>query len=244
MNDANQASRAEFDVSLSVFFPCYNEAENVERVVREASAVLDMLVSDWEIIVVNDGSADQTGPIADKLAAADNRIHAVHHETNGGYGMALRSGFAAASKPWVFYTDGDGQFDMADLSKLLKIRDQADIINGLRQHRQDSHVRKINSACWAWLVKRVLRFRCKDVDSAFKLYRSEIFSRMDLKSQGALIDAEILARATRLGCTIINVPVKHLPRQAGTQTGAKISVILRAFKELLALRKDILSMGK
>ncbi len=244
MNEPDSATPATFDVSLSVFFPCYNEAESVERVVNDAVKVLDEMVSDWEIIIVNDGSADATGEIADRMAAADERISAVHHQTNGGYGMALRSGFAAATKQYVFYTDGDGQFDMADLAKLLEIRDQADIINGYREHRQDSFVRKLNSACWACLVKRMLRFRCRDVDSAFKLYKREIFDRIELKSAGALIDAEVLARSTRLGYTIANVPVRHLPRQAGSQTGANLGVILKAFKELCALRKEILSSGR
>lgn len=226
-------------ISLSVFFPCYNEEANVERVARNAAAALDRLVQDWEIILVNDGSRDATGAIADRLAGQDKRIKAVHHQVNQGYGMALRSGFAAASKPLVFYTDGDGQFDINELDKLLGQRGQADIISGYRRNRQDNLMRRMNAACWGFMVQRVLRFRCRDVDSAFKLYKREIFDRIQLKSTGALIDAEVLARATRLGYTIKTVPVTHLPRQAGTQTGAKLGVIFKAFKELLRLRRDI-----
>lgn len=232
------------EMSLSVFFPCYNEEANVERVTMYAVKVLSQLVSDWEIILVDDGSKDQTGAIADRLAAADSRIRVVHHNPNKGYGMALRSGFAAARKPYVFYTDGDGQFDMADLAKLLPLRDKADIVSGYRQNRQDNLVRRLNAACWGFMVKRMLKFRCRDVDSAFKLYKREIFDRIQLKSTGALIDAEVLARASHLGYTITTVPVRHLPRQAGTQTGAKFSVIVKAFKELMALRRDILASGK
>jgi len=229
------------DISLSVFFPCYNEAANIERVVNRAIEVLERLVKDWEIIIVNDGSGDATGEIADRLAAARLGIRAVHHEANGGYGMALRSGFAAARKEYVFYTDGDGQFDMNDLEKVLAARDEAEIVSGRRRNRQDNLLRRINAACWSWLVQRMLKFRCRDVDCAFKLYRREIFDRIALKSAGALIDAEVLARATRLGYRITEVPVRHLPRAAGVQTGAKLRVILRAFKELLALRREILS---
>jgi len=229
-----------FDVSLSVFFPCYNEAENVERVVRRAVEVLGDLVADWEVIIVDDGSADATGRIADRLAAQDPRIRAVHHQRNGGYGMALRSGFAAARKRYVFYTDGDGQFDIAELDRLLELRESADIVSGYRKSRRDSLIRRLNARCWGWLVQRVLRFRCRDVDSAFKLYRREIFDRMPLRSTGALIDAEVLARAARSGYTIRTTPVTHLPRTAGAQTGAKIGVIFRAFKELMKLRRDIL----
>lgn len=228
-----------FDVSLSVFFPCYNEAENVERVVRMAVEVLERLAADWEIIIVDDGSADRTGPIADRLAAEEPRIRAAHHRRNRGYGAALRTGFAAARKDYVFYTDGDGQFDIAELAGLLELRGSADIISGYRANRQEGLVRRLNAKCWGWLVKRVLNFRCRDVDCAFKLYRREIFDRIELRSTGALIDAEVLARAARLGCTIRDTPVTHLPRIAGTQTGAKFSVILRAFKELLKLRRHI-----
>jgi len=238
-----QTGRQVVDVSLSVFFPCYNEQDNVERVVRQAVEILDRLVTDWEVIIVDDGSADRTGQIADRLAAEDARIRAVHHETNGGYGLALRSGFAAAEKQYVFYTDGDGQFDLNDLAKLLPLRAEGVIVNGYRARRQDKLIRRINSACWSWLVKRLLKFRCRDVDSAFKLYPRKLFREIELKSAGALIDAEVLARAARLGYRIVNVPVRHLPREAGAATGANIRVIFRAFKELLALRKDILAGG-
>lgn len=244
MDDGERTSEGGFDVSLSVFFPCYNEAGNVERVVRRAVELLDKFVRDWEIIIVDDGSSDGTAEIADRLAAEDERIRAIHHEVNGGYGLALRSGFAAAKKEYVFYTDGDGQFDIADLPRLLERIHRADIINGYCRRRQDPLVRRINAACWGWLVRRMLHFRCRDVDSAFKLYRREIFDRIELKSTGALIDAEVLARAARLGYTIENVPVKHFARETGAQTGAKFSVILRAFKELLVLREDILKSAQ
>ena len=229
-----------YDISLSVFFPCYNEAQNIEPLVDKTKKVLESVVADWEIIIVNDGSSDLTGEIADRLARADSRIKVVHHARNSGYGMALRSGFIAAEKQYIFYTDGDGQFDVSELPKLLEHISEADIISGYRRNRQDSFIRRLNAKCWGWLVQRMLKFRCRDVDSAFKLYKSEIFERITLRSTGALIDAEVLARATREGYTIMTVGVTHLPRSAGEQTGAKVGVILRAFKELLSLRKDIL----
>ena len=227
--------------SLSVFYPCYNEAENIPRVVAEAMAFLPTVSDDFEIILVNDGSADRTGEIADELAAGDPRIHAVHHETNSGYGAALQSGFRAATKELVFYTDGDGQFDIEDLADLLPLIEQYDIVNGYRKNRQDGFMRRLNAYCWGKLVQKVLGFRCRDVDSAFKLYRREIFDHIEMKSTGALIDTEILARANRAGYTLGEVPVRHKPRIAGEQTGANLKVILRAFKELMKLRKTILA---
>jgi glycosyltransferase involved in cell wall biosynthesis len=238
---ANSEGNWPMDISLSVFFPCYNEAENIDRVARSAVAVLSQMVRRWEIIIVNDGSRDSTAQVAEALAAWDKRISVVHHQANQGYGMALRSGFAAAKMEYVFYTDGDGQFDMRELDRLLAILGQADIISGYRRSRSDGLTRRINAACWGMLVQRMLHFRCRDVDSAFKLYKREIFDRIRLKSTGALIDAEVLARASRLGYTIKTVPVSHLPRLSGRQTGASVAVIIRAFKELLRLRRDILS---
>ncbi|HAU37721.1 MAG TPA: glycosyltransferase family 2 protein [Phycisphaerales bacterium] len=239
MNDAPSRPAPRFDVALSVFFPCYNEQENVERVTRRAMEALNRLVRQWEIILVDDGSADETGRIADRLAAEDIRIRAVHHERNGGYGRALRTGFAAARLPYVFYTDGDGQFDISELDRLLERIGEAEIVSGYRARRRDGFLRRLNAAGWSWLTQRTLGFRCRDVDSAFKLYRREIFGRFELKSTGALIDAEVLARAVRCGCRIVTVPVTHLPRRAGKQTGAKLRVILRAFRELWQLRRDI-----
>ena len=165
----------------------------------------------------------------------------MHHPSNRGYGGALRSGFGAATKELVFYTDGDGQFDISEMRSLLELIDQYDIVSGYRRRRQDSMTRRLNAWMWGRLVRLVLGVRCRDIDSAFKLYRREIFDRIEMKSTGALIDAEILARAIRSGYTITEVPVSHRPRIAGSPTGANISVILRAFKELLSLRKDIVS---
>jgi len=236
-NDAHNAPR--FDLALSVFFPCYNEEGNVERLVDVTRRVLDELVADWEIIIVDDGSADATGRIADRLAGEDNRIRVVHHERNKGYGAALRSGFAAARKPYVFYTDGDGQFDVSELDRLLERVDEADIVSGYRRRRQDGPIRRFNSACWNLLVQHVLGFRCRDVDSAFKLYKREVLETCELKSDSALLDAELLARATRAGYVIRTLPVTHRPRIRGTQTGAKPGVIFQALRELLQLRRDI-----
>lgn len=227
--------------ALSVFYPCYNEQDNVRRVVGEALGFLPTVSDDFEIILVNDGSRDRTGAIIDELAAGDTRIRAVHHPANLGYGGALRSGFRAATKELVFYTDGDGQFDIAEMRPLLELIGRYDIVSGYRRRRQDSLIRRLNAWMWGRLVTWVLGFRCRDVDSAFKLYRREVFDHIEMKSTGALIDAEILARAVRAGYTLTEVPVSHRPRIAGSQTGAKLSVILRAFKELLSLRKDIVS---
>jgi glycosyltransferase involved in cell wall biosynthesis len=227
--------------SLSVFFPCYNEQDNIERVVRASLDVLTGLNIDFEIIVVNDGSKDKTGQVADRLAQNDNRIKAVHHQVNRGYGAALQSGFAASSKDYVFYTDGDGQFDIKELPLLFQYAADYDIVTGYRINRQDNLARKINAFCWTTLVNLLFGMKIKDMDCAFKLYKRKIFDDIKLKSTGALINTEIFARAKNKGYKIFQIGVHHYPRTAGTQTGAKLTVILRAFKELFALYKQIKS---
>ena len=228
-------------ISISVFFPCYNEQENVERTVQDALEVLDKLDADFEIVVVDDGSSDDTARIADEIAGRDNRVRVVHHETNLGYGSALQSGFKAATKELVFYTDGDGQFDIGEMPPLLELMEQFDIVSCYRLDRKDPIVRKINAWCWTKLVCLLFRLKIRDIDCAFKLYKREIFDSIVLSSTGALIDTEVLARATRKGYSITQRGVHHFPRTAGEQTGANPRVILRAFRELFRLHSKIRS---
>jgi glycosyltransferase involved in cell wall biosynthesis len=227
--------------SVSVFFPCYNEQGNVARTVENALRVLEKLNADFEIVVVDDGSSDETARIADEIAGRDKRVKVVHHERNLGYGAALQSGFAAATKELVFYTDGDGQFDMNEMPPLLPLMEQWDIVSCYRLNRRDPLIRKINGWAWTKLVCLLFGLKVRDVDCAFKLYKREIFERIELSSTGALIDAEVLARAARKGYRITQKGVHHYPRTAGVQTGAKPRVVLHAFKELFKLHRQIRS---
>ena len=228
-------------VSISVFFPCYNEQENVGRTVEKALEVMQKLNADFEAIIVDDGSSDGTGQIADEIAGRDGRVNVVHHEANLGYGAALQSGFKTATKELVFYTDGDGQFDINEMPPLLDLMEQYDIVSCYRLNRQDSIIRKINGWCWTKLICLMFGLKIRDIDCAFKLYKREIFDKIELSSTGALIDAEILARAARKGYRIIQKGVHHYPRPAGEQSGASLRVILRAFKELIKLQSRIRS---
>jgi glycosyltransferase involved in cell wall biosynthesis len=228
-------------VSISVFFPCYNEQDNVERTVEQALAVLKKLNADFEVIIVDDGSSDATGKIADEISIRDSRVKVVHHHPNLGYGAALQSGFKAASKELVFYTDGDGQFDISEMPPLLPLVEQYDIVSCYRLNRQDNLIRKLNGWAWTKLVCFLFNMKVRDIDCAFKLYKREIFDNIRMSSSGALIDTEILARAIREGYSITQRGVHHYPRTAGAQTGANLRVILRAFRELFKLRSRILS---
>jgi len=226
-------------VSISVFFPCYNEQDNVKSTVQNALTVLENLKADFEVIIVDDGSRDDTAKIAEEIAAANSRVKVVHHHANLGYGAALKSGFKAATKELVFYTDGDGQFDINEMPPLLPLMAQFDIVSCYRLNRQDSLLRKLNGWAWTKLVCFLFGMKIRDIDCAFKLFRTDIFKNIELSSAGALIDAEILARAVRRGYSITQKGVHHYPRTAGEQTGANLKVILRAFRELLKLRRQI-----
>lgn len=225
--------------SLSVFFPCYNEQDNIRRVYKSAAAVLGNRGVDYELILVDDGSTDQTPQIADAIAAADPRVMVVHHPANLGYGAALRSGIRAATKTLVFYTDGDGQFDLSELPPLLPLMQRYDIVSCFRLDRREGPNRKFNAWCWTRLVCLLFRMRFKDINCAFKLFKRRVFDGMELRSAGALINAEILARATRRGYAITQVGVHHFPRTRGRPTGANPRVIFRAFRELVKLYRQI-----
>jgi len=224
--------------SITIFFPCYNEEQNVTRVTLEALEVARRISDDYEIIIVNDGSRDRTGEIAERLARENPSVRVIHHDRNLGYGAALQTGFKNATKELVFYTDGDGQFRIEEITKLLPLIEKVDIVSGRRISRQDPFIRKVNAFLWGILVNLLFKINVTDVDSAFKLYKRKIFDDITLTSQSALIDTEILAKARAKGYTIAEVGVSHFPRVAGEQTGAKLSVILKAFKELFALKSS------
>ncbi len=226
-------------MSLSVFFPCYNEQENVERTTLAALMACERLVDDFEVIIVNDGSKDGTGDVADWLAAEHRQVRAVHNSPNRGYGGALARGFREAKKDWIFYTDGDGQFDFEELERLLPLISRFDIVTGYRMNRQDPLTRKLNAWAWGRLVEATFGMGLRDIDCAFKLYPRTFIDEIELRSTGALIDTEMLAKATYMGYRIGEIGVHHCPRTAGRQTGANLRVILRAFKELFQLQRHI-----
>ncbi|HTC19282.1 MAG TPA: glycosyltransferase family 2 protein [bacterium] len=225
--------------SLSVFFPEYNEEANVENMVRSAQTIIPEVAENWEIIPVNDGSKDKTGEIIDRLAKEDPHVRPVHHEKNQGYGGAVISGFKASTMDLVFFTDGDLQFDLREINLLLEKLDEGDLILGYRKNRQDAWNRRLNAFLWGSLVKFLFGFKVKDVDCAFKLVKRKVLDKIELTAGGAMISTELLARSHKAGFRFVEVGVTHLPRVAGTQTGAKLSVILKAFRELFKLYAKI-----
>jgi len=195
-------------------------------------SILPHVADDYEIIIVNDGSKDRTRDIADLLIKEDRKVRAVHHEINQGYGAAVRSGIKACTKEYLFFTDGDGQFDVSQLSLLVPLVPQYDGVIGFRLNRQDPWIRKLNAWAWNRLVRLLLGLKVKDIDCAFKLFHRRIFEGIELESSGAMISTEMLVKIKDKGCRLQEVGVFHSPRLAGKQTGANLRVVLRAFKEL------------
>lgn len=230
--------------SLSVFFPAQNEAGNIERVVRSALEICAPLTGVLEVIVVDDGSTDETPEIVAVLGQSDPRVRLVRHEVNRGYGGALKSGLAAATGDYIFYTDGDGQFDIHEIVALVPLLKQADLIAGYRIHRSDPWYRLVNARLYHWLIHALFGLKMKDVDCAFKLIKRAVVDSLKLTSEGALISAEFLLRAQRSGFRIVEVGVHHYPRQWGKASGARLSVILRMFVELFRFKQTLARESK
>jgi len=218
--------------SLSVILPAYNEEQAIAESINNVVATLTPWVRDFEVIVVNDGSKDNTQAVVEHIAANQPRIRLINHQVNQGYGAALVSGFQAVNGELAFFTDSDGQFDIRDLDPFFPLIEHYDAVLGYRINRQDTWMRKLNAWGWKMLVNTLLGLGVRDVDCAFKLYRADFFRSHCLETRGAMINAEILYKLKRSGLTYTQIGVHHLPRRSGRATGAKLSVILRALREL------------
>jgi glycosyltransferase involved in cell wall biosynthesis len=225
---------------LSYFFPAHNEEANVRALVDEALETLPGLAESFEVIVVDDGSRDATGSIADELAAAHPGIvQAVHHPTNLGYGAALLSGFRAARHDLVAFTDGDRQFRVADLGLLterLAADDRPDAVVGYRIKRADPPIRTLYARAYRFANLVWFGLKLRDVDCACKLFRREALEGIAVESGGAFFSAELLIKLRTAGRTVVEVGVPHHPRVAGSPTGAKPSVVFRAVRDFWLLR--------
>jgi glycosyltransferase involved in cell wall biosynthesis len=222
--------------SLSVIVLCYNESATIAAVVEQISSILQSAAMEHEIIMVNDGSSDRSGEIGRELQTRIPHFKLVEHYPNRGYGGALKAGYAAATCEWIAYVPGDHQFDFSEITLLLARADKADIVSGYRADRQDPLIRKLNALGWNSVVRLLFGFLSRDIDCGFKLFRRELLDHVHIESNGAMIDTEFLAGARARGYKIADVPVTHLPRQAGHPTGANLKVILKAFRDLVRFR--------
>jgi glycosyltransferase involved in cell wall biosynthesis len=224
--------------ALSYFFPAHNEAGNLEGLVDEALATLPSLADAFEIVIVDDGSKDATPALADELAAQHPEVRAIHHATNLGYGAALRSGFAAARFDHLAFTDGDRQFKVADLARLIERLQagNADAVVGYRIRRADPLARTVYARLYRLANRIFFGLTVRDVDCACKLFKRSALEGVAVESGGAFFSAELLIKLRARGQRIDEVGVPHYPRTAGSPTGARPQVVLRAVRDFWALR--------
>jgi glycosyltransferase involved in cell wall biosynthesis len=224
---------------LSIVLPCFNEEANVEAAVAGAIAAARLASERHEVLVVDDGSTDDTARVVGRLVAADRAVRLLVHPINLGYGAALRTGIEAASLPWVLLTDSDLQFDLMEIESFLPYAESSDLVVGYRIDRKDPLARRANAKAWNWLVRLLLALPVRDVDCAFKLIRRDLLSELELVSSGATISTELIARCSRLDARLTEIGVHHKPRVAGKQSGANPRVVFRAFRELVRLRQAL-----
>ena len=224
---------------LSVFFPFYNEEANIEAQTKDALRIVPQFADKFEIILVNDGSIDKTGKIGQKLSHHYRQGRIINHKKNRGYGGALKSGFKAAKYDWIFFSDGDRQFDLKEIGKLIAHVDKADLVIGYREKRADTFIRLLNAKLFNLLIRILFGLKIRDVDCAFKLIKKELVNSLELKSNGALISSELLIKAQKAGYKITQASVSHYPRQKGQPTGANPKVIFKAFYDIFSLWKEL-----
>lgn len=220
--------------SISVFFPCYNEEQNIPELVESACAFLPTIAKKFEIIIINDGSKDNTTSAVKRLQKECKQLRVVDHDTNLGYGAALRSGIRASTMEWIFWSDADLQFDIKTLKGFLPYTDSNDAIIGYRAHRADTFLRKVNGELYTRLINILFGLGVRDIDCAFKLIRADKLHAISPTTSSAFTSAEILIKLKKSGVKFKQLPVPHFPRKKGNPTGGNIRVILRGLWQTLS----------
>lgn len=222
--------------SISAVIPAHNEAPIIASTVEVVDDTLSRLVDEYEVIVVNDGSRDATPAIVEELGRQRPAVRLVSHAVNRGYGAALATGFASATRDYIFLTDGDRQFDVRELEGFLPLLANADMVVGYRRPRADPWVRRFYGWGWNMLVNVLFGYTARDVDCAFKLFPRTLLAEVKLHSTGHTLSPELLIKARRAGYRVAEVRVTHLPRPAGEAKGARVDHIVRSLLELMRLR--------
>jgi dolichol-phosphate mannosyltransferase len=228
---------ATYPPGISIILPAYNEEDSIETAVTRSYSVLKKLDRPHEVIVVDDGSRDHTAEICRRLRTDHPSLRLIEFGENKGYGVALRTGFLAGQYSLVFYTDSDNQFDVSELKYLLPLMDSYDIVVGFRIYRYDRPLRLFLSWGYNRLIRWLFRIRLHDIDCSFKVFRREIFDRMELTSTDFFIDTELILKAKRLGYRLNEVGVRHYPRTAGRST-VRPSDIPRTLLTLMRIARD------
>jgi glycosyltransferase involved in cell wall biosynthesis len=231
--------------SISVFFPAYNDGGTIASMVLTALMTVRELADDYEIIVVNDGSADYTPQILDELARVHKEVRVIHHEQNKGYGGALRTGFSSATKELIFYTDGDAQYDARELKVLYPVlAEGVDMVNGYKISRSDPWYRTVIGRIYHWTVKLAFGLHLRDVDCDFRLMRRSIFDRVHLRSDSGVICVEMMKKIQDAGFVISEAPVHHYHRVYGRSQFFNFGRVFRVGRDLLKLWLELVLWPK
>ena len=223
-------------ISLTAFFPAYNDQHTIEAIVRTAAEEMQKVTDDFEVLVVNDGSKDQTGVILTQLQSKLPFLRVIHHERNRGYGAALISGFKNARKDLIFYTDGDGQYDVREIHNLLaELKPNIELVNGYKVKRADAWYRIWIGALYRRAMKWVFGFSIRDVDCDFRLLRRYIFETISLESASGVICVEMAKKFDRAGFRMVEVPVSHYPRMHGRSEFFRVRHLVHTFRGLLKI---------
>lgn len=222
--------------SVSFFCPAYHDEKNLPILIPQVNAFLKEITNTYEILIVQDGSPDKTGEVADSLAKEYANVRVIHHATNMGYGATLRDGFEAAKYDYVMYTDGDNQYDVREFLSYLHLLDTSDVLSGYVRGKAISFRRKVQSEVWNWLIRVLFFVWCRDINCAMKIYKRRVLENISIESSSCFIDAEMIIKAKKAGFKVAQFPVTHFPRTEGLASGSKMSVIVPTIVEMLKYR--------
>ncbi len=231
--------------SISAFFPAYNDAATIGSVVRAAGRVLAGIGCEFEVVVVDDGSSDGTGRVLEELSAECPFLRVITHERNRGYGGALISGFSNCRNDLIFYTDGDGQYDVGELLTLLEgLGPDVDLVNGYKIRRADPAYRRVIGRLYHHAVTLLFGIRARDVDCDFRLFRRDLLDRVELKCCSGVICVEMLKKFQLAGGRMVERPVHHYPRSSGRSQFFRPRHILGVFRQIFGLWFELVVRGK
>lgn len=233
------------DGGISVFFPAFNDEKTIGSLVSQALALLPTLTDDYEVVVINDGSVDTTQEVLEELARGSKHLKLVRHERNLGYGAALRSGFTHASKELIFYMDGDGQYDVLEMPKLLLLMTKdREVVNGYKVSRSDAAYRKIAGAIYNRLAHLLFCLPIRDVDCDFRLIKRSAIRSIDLTSSGGAVCIELIYKLRRSGCAFAETPVHHYPRAHGRSQFFTPHSVARTARDFCMLWLRLVALGR
>src|SRR5262245_16159838 len=223
-------------LSITAFFPAYNDQHTIENIVRTAAAEISKVTDNFEVLVVDDGSVDQTGEVLERLRSELPFLRVIHHERNLGYGAALITGFKNALKDLIFYTDGDGQYDVREIHNLLAVLTPSiDLVNGYKVKRADAWYRIVIGGVYRRAMRWAFRLSIRDVDCDFRLFRRRIFDAISLESKSGVICVEMAKKFEQAGFRMTEVPVSHYPRMHGSSEFFRVRHLTHTFKGLLRI---------